>query len=117
MICSARITDYLRSLEPEGDPLLEEIAGKAKEDFVPIIRKETGSLLKTLVAAANPGSILELGTAVGYSALLMASVMGRGCHILLPSNRMKGGSRPQRGIFPGRGGIRRLPFWKGMRGS
>ncbi len=81
MICSARITDYLRSLEPEGDPLLEEIAGKAKEDFVPIIRKETGSLLKTLVAAANPGSILELGTAVGYSALLMASVMGRGCHI------------------------------------
>ena len=44
MICSARITDYLRSLEPEGDPLLEEIAGKAKEDFVPIIRKETGSL-------------------------------------------------------------------------
>ena len=76
-----RITDYIRSLEPDGDPILEEIQQKALEHFVPIIRKETGALLKTLVAGVRPKAILEIGTAVGYSALLMASVMEPGCHI------------------------------------
>lgn len=76
-----RVTDYIRSLEPEGDPLLEEIERKAAESLVPIIRKETGALLKTLVAGVRPRAILEIGTAVGYSALLMASVMEEGCHI------------------------------------
>lgn len=81
MMDNQRITDYIRSLEPEGDPLLEEIGREAREAFVPIIRRETGALLKTLVAGVNPGAILELGTAVGYSALLMASVMDKKCHI------------------------------------
>lgn len=76
-----RITDYIRSLEPDGSPLLTAIEREARETFVPIIRKETGALLKTLVAGTRPKAILEVGTAVGYSALLMASVMEPDCHI------------------------------------
>ena len=66
-----RIRDYLHSLEPDQGDLLAEISRKAIRDQVPIIKKETGALLKTMVAAKRPRAILEVGTAVGYSALLM----------------------------------------------
>ena len=81
MIEEQRIRDYLHSLEPDQGDLLEEISRKAIRDEVPIIKKETGALLKTMVAAKRPRAILEVGTAVGYSALLMAGVMPAECTI------------------------------------
>ncbi len=76
-----RLAVYLHSLEREEDGLLQDIAKEAAASFVPIIRKETGSLLKTLIALKQPRRILEIGTATGYSALLMSSVMPEGCVI------------------------------------
>ena len=81
MIVEQRIRDYLHSLEPDQGDLLEEISRKAIRDEVPIIKKETGALLKTMVATKRPRAILEVGTAVGYSALLMAGVMPAECTI------------------------------------
>lgn len=81
MITDERIRDYIRSLESDQGELLERIAVEARKKSIPIIKKETGALLKTLVAARQPGAILEVGTAVGYSALLMAQVMPAGCRI------------------------------------
>ena len=75
MIVDERIRDYICSLEPEAEPLRGSIAGEARRHGIPVMRQETESLLKTLVAAKQPGAILEVGTAVGYSALLMAQVM------------------------------------------
>ena len=81
MIEDIRIRDYILSLEPDLDPVLSQIEETALAGQIPIIRKETGALLKTLVAAVRPRQILEIGCAVGYSALLMASVMDPDCHI------------------------------------
>lgn len=81
MIVNERITAYLHSLDRGNGELLDSIEREAEKDFVPIIRKETAALLKTLVAAARPKAILEVGTAVGYSALLMGRVMPEDCHI------------------------------------
>jgi predicted O-methyltransferase YrrM len=81
MIAQERLIDYLHSLEPEQTGVLEEIRQEAIRDYVPIIRQETGSLLKTLVSMHKPKKILEVGTAVGYSALLMSEVMPEGCTI------------------------------------
>lgn len=89
MIGDPRITAYIRSLEPDEDPVLMEIEGRAKEERIPIIRKETAALLKTLVAGMRPRAVLEIGTAVGYSALLMASVMEKNCHITTIENYEK----------------------------
>lgn len=75
MIVDERIRDYICSLEPEAESLRGSIAGEARRQGIPVMRQETESLLKTLVAARQPGAILEVGTAVGYSALLMAQVM------------------------------------------
>lgn len=76
-----RITDYINSLDSGHGQLCDRIAREAREAFVPIIRRETAAFLKTMIAAVRPMRILEAGTAVGYSALLMAQVMPEGAHI------------------------------------
>lgn len=81
MIVNDRITAYINSLDSGNGSLLEEIREEAVSSYVPILRRETEALLKTLIAAKQPSSILEVGTAVGYSALLMSRVMQENCHI------------------------------------
>lgn len=81
MIVDNRITEYLHSLETSRGELLDTIEKKAIEDGVPIIRSETAALLRSLTAALRPENILEIGTAVGYSALQMCQVMPTNCHI------------------------------------
>lgn len=81
MIIDDRTITYINSLENGDSPLVRAVAKEARDSFVPIIRKETASLLKTLVEMKRPKRILEVGTAVGYSALLMAEHMPKDCHI------------------------------------
>ena len=71
MIVDDRIVSYIHSLQSDDDPSLMEIEKDAREHFVPIVRKETKELLKVLVLMKQPQHILEVGTAVGYSALYM----------------------------------------------
>ncbi|MCI8268230.1 MAG: O-methyltransferase [Lachnospiraceae bacterium] len=75
MMTEERIVDYIRSLERGHGELCDRIAREARENQIPIIRPETAAFLKTMVAIVRPRRILEVGTAVGYSALLMAQVM------------------------------------------
>lgn len=81
MIVNERVTAYINSLDPGNGDVCDAVEEEALKDYVPIIRKETSVFLKTLVALKAPSRILEVGTAVGYSALLMADVMPKGCHI------------------------------------
>lgn len=81
MITENRLTTYINSLAQGDGSLIETIAENAVKNRVPIIRRETASLLKTMVTLVAPNRILEVGTAVGYSALLMASVMPKECRI------------------------------------
>lgn len=61
--------------------MCDEIEKRAREDRVPVIRAETAAFLKTMTAAVSPKAILEVGTAVGYSALLMAQASSGDCII------------------------------------
>ena len=76
-----RATDYIRSLELPGSALCEEIQKDALAGDVPIIRPETASFLLFLISLKKPFSILEVGTAVGYSAIRMSEVMPAGASI------------------------------------
>ncbi len=67
------ITEYLREVIPESDGILKELEAYADENSVPIVQPETAQFLKTLVRMKNPERILEVGTAIGYSAILMAT--------------------------------------------
>ena len=81
MIVNPRITEYIDSLESSQGSLLDSIEKEARMARVPIIRRETGALLRTVIRALAPSRILEIGTAVGYSALLMCRAMPRDCRI------------------------------------
>ncbi|MCI8597710.1 MAG: O-methyltransferase [Lachnospiraceae bacterium] len=81
MIVGERIAAYLNSLEADNTELLEQIEREARETYVPVIRREMQSFLKTLLAVRQPKSILEVGTAVGFSALFMCEYGHPKAHI------------------------------------
>ena len=70
MIVDERMVTYINSLDMGNTPLLNEIEKEAKADLVPVIRRELQSFLKVLLAIHRPLRVLEVGTAVGFSALL-----------------------------------------------
>jgi predicted O-methyltransferase YrrM len=72
MILDERLWTYLCSLDAGNGELLDTIEQEALSDDVPIIRKDMQSFLKFLLAMKKPQRILEVGCAVGFSALLMA---------------------------------------------
>lgn len=81
MVIEERMAVFIDSLDKGNTPFLDEIEKYAVENQVPIVRKSMQSLLKFLLAFAKPGSILEVGTAIGFSALLMSEYGPEGCHI------------------------------------
>lgn len=72
MIADERLAAYINSLDTGNTEILDTIEREAKAAGVPIIRKEMQSFLKLLLAIKKPERILEVGTAVGFSAVLMA---------------------------------------------
>ena len=81
MIVDERMVTFINSLETENSEILETIEKEALETFVPIIRKEMQSFMKVLLAIQKPLNILEVGTAVGFSALLMSEYAPEECRI------------------------------------
>lgn len=71
MIVEERMRTFINSLDTGNTPFLDELECSALSEGVPIIRKEMQSFIKTLLALAKPQKILEVGTAVGFSTLLM----------------------------------------------
>ena len=80
MIIDERMTAFINSFDTGNTPFLNQIEKEAKETNVPIIRTEMQSLLKFLLAMHKPVSILEVGCAIGFSALLM-NEYSENCHI------------------------------------
>ena len=72
MITDERFVTYIHSLEKPNSEVLTEIEQAAHKDLVPIIRKEMESFLRVILTIKHPKEILELGTAIGYSAILMS---------------------------------------------
>lgn len=81
MIIDERLATFINSLDTGNAPYLNELERYAKKTNVPIIRTEMQSLLKFLLAMKEPKEILEVGTAIGFSALLMSEYGPKDCHI------------------------------------
>jgi len=72
---------YIESLDEGNTPFLDNLEEEALRNDVPIIRRSMQRFLKLMLAMNKPESILEVGTAVGFSAILMAQYSGENCHI------------------------------------
>ncbi len=89
MIVDERLVTYINSLDAGNTAMLDQIEREATADYVPIIRKEMQSFLKFLLAMKKPARILEVGTAVGFSAILMAEYDPVPCQITTIENYEK----------------------------
>lgn len=72
------ITEYLRKTVPPHEGILKELEAYAKEHSIPIVQPETAQLLTVLCAMVRPVRILEIGCAIGYSAILMSESLQEG---------------------------------------
>ncbi len=81
MIVDERITAYINSLKTELSDPLRELEADALEHHVPIIKKDTQGVLEFLLTLQQPKHILEVGTAIGFSALFMSEHTNIDCKI------------------------------------
>ena len=86
MVVDERLVTYINSLDQGNTAILDTIEREALDSYVPIIRKEMQSFLKLLLAMQKPKRILEVGTAVGFSAILMAEYNPYPCEIVTIEN-------------------------------
>lgn len=78
---SKRLTTYLCSLYPDLPEDLKALEQEARDTDVPIIRRDTQQLLRFMMETVRPKRILEVGTAVGFSAMFMAATNPIRCKI------------------------------------
>lgn len=81
MFAEDRISAFINSLDKGNTDLLNMIEEECRSTNVPVIRPQMQSLLRLLLAAGRPMRILEVGTAIGFSALLMSEYAPEGCRI------------------------------------
>lgn len=81
MIVDERMVAFINSFDKGNTTFLDELEKYAKATDVPIIRKEMQIFLRFLLGYAKPLKILEVGTAIGFSALLMSEYAPEGCQI------------------------------------
>ena len=86
MIVDERIITFINSMDTENSEILETIEQEALASDVPIIRREMQSFLEVLLLMKKPMRVLEVGTAVGFSALLMSDYLPEGGHITTIEN-------------------------------
>ena len=89
MIVDERIITFINSMDTENSEILETIEQEALAADVPIIRREMQSFLEVLLLMKKPMRVLEVGTAVGFSALLMSEYAPAGCEITTIENYEK----------------------------
>ena len=81
MIIDERMTVFIDSMDTPNTEFLNKLEKYSKETNVPIIRPSMQSFLKLLLAITQPKKILEVGTAIGFSALLKSEYGPEDCHI------------------------------------
>lgn len=81
MISYDYINEYIRKTIKENKGILKELEEFAAENYVPIVHPEVARLLLVLGNLVKPSRVLEVGTAIGYSAILLSDVLKPGGRI------------------------------------
>ncbi|NMB44489.1 MAG: O-methyltransferase [Clostridiales bacterium] len=81
MIVNNNVVEYINSLEGEMPKYLKDLEEGALKDKVPIIKKETQRFIRFLLTLNRPKRILEIGAAIGFSAIYMSEYMPEDCTI------------------------------------
>jgi predicted O-methyltransferase YrrM len=69
------ITEYIRAILPKNQGVLQEMEQYAQDNHIPIVQSEVGKLLQVIAKIVKPQRILEIGTAIGYSSILLSEAL------------------------------------------
>lgn len=71
-VVKEEIVEFMRTRQAQNTGFLKELAEFAQKENIPVIPHETVAYFRLLMQTLQPKQILEIGTAIGFSALLMA---------------------------------------------
>ncbi|NLP45993.1 MAG: O-methyltransferase [Epulopiscium sp.] len=69
------IINFLSDIQPNSHSFIQDLEKYAHKKEIPIISFEVKSLLEFLLSMHQPNTILEIGTAIGYSSILMSQYL------------------------------------------
>jgi caffeoyl-CoA O-methyltransferase len=92
------VDDYLYSLLPKRDEVLEEMEGYATKHNVPIVGPAVARVLQQLALTIKTKTVFELGSAIGYSAIWWARAVGENGRVIYTDGDPKNAQRA-RGYF------------------
>ena len=82
LLTCSHISDYLSSLQPDLPDFLEALYQKARDERIPVIRREAQAFLRFACIDRQPLKVLEIGTAIGFSSCLTAEFLPENATIL-----------------------------------
>ena len=86
MVTDERLASFINSFNTDYDEVITSIRKEAAENRVPVIRREAGEFIKMLIMMNRPKRILEIGSAIGFSAIFMSRFLEDGAHITTIEN-------------------------------
>lgn len=86
MVTDERLASFINSFNTDYDEVITSIRKAAEENRVPVIRREAGEFIKMLIMMNRPKRILEIGSAIGFSAIFMSRFLEDGAHITTIEN-------------------------------
>jgi len=120
MILDPVVGDYLATLYPPSDPLLQEMERQGEADGVPIVMKDGGLALGVLARAVGARRVVECGTAIGVSTLHLARAVGEGGEVITfdvdPDRQATARAYLERAGVVDRVDLRLQPALDGLRG-
>jgi len=75
------IENYINSTHKKEEPFFEKLREYAKENHIYIVKPQVERLLSVILSILKPEKILEVGTAIGYSSMLMLKYAGENSHV------------------------------------
>jgi len=106
------VDDYLYSLLPKRDEVLEEMEGYATKHDVPIVGPAVARVLQQLALTVNAKTVFELGSAIGYSTIWWARAVGEQGRVIYTDGDPKNAQRA-RGYFERAGVADRITLHTG----
>jgi predicted O-methyltransferase YrrM len=76
------VVQYITRLVRLPHPQLEAVEREGQAEGLPIVLPDTGAMLHALVRLTGARRVLEIGTAIGYSTLWMATALPAGGQLM-----------------------------------